>query len=72
MDKNEYKNYLKNNIPVMGYNLQAFGFFYKNFNTPDDKILASKGSMEKLNIVRRICKNKGLSPQQVMFDFFRS
>ena len=52
------------------YNSQAFGFFYKNFNLPDSQIRASAENIKKLNKVREICNDKGLTPQQVIYGFF--
>lgn len=70
MDREEYAGYQASQLPVFAYNSQAYGFFYKNFDKPDNEVRASAENLEKLRRFREICRKNSLTPHQVMFGFF--
>ena len=70
MTDEDYQKYLQNQLPIFAYNSQAGGFFYKNFNTPDEEIVASAENIQKLRHIRALCREKGITPHQAIFGFF--
>lgn len=70
MDRMEYEGYRQNGVPVLAYNSQANGFFYKNFDKPDCELKGSEANLQKLRLLRSICHERGITPQQAIFGFF--
>ena len=66
MDKKEYEWYKKSNIPVLGFNSQAYGFFYQDL--PD--YVTSEESRRIYKMLKEICANKGINAQQALFGFY--
>ena len=66
MSRTDFAWYEKNRMPVLGYNPQAYGFFYR----PDGEKGASPENAEILRRFRCICAEKGLNAQQALFGFY--
>lgn len=54
MTGKDYKWYRENKMSVIGYNAQAYGFFYKNFYKEDSEIFTSKENLKTLKRFREI------------------
>lgn len=66
MNAGDYRWYQKSQLPVIGYNSQAYGFFYKE-NAADS---ATELNKEILKRFQAICRQKGLTPQQALFGCY--
>ncbi len=69
MNSEEYQGYLENKVPVLSFNCQAYGFFYMNFEKTVWEGVSEK-NLAKLECLRKICKEQGVNPYQVIFGFY--
>ena len=66
MDKTDFNWYQAHQMPVLGYNPQATGFFYK----PDSENGDSPENAEILRRFRKVCSDSGLTAQACLFGFY--
>lgn len=66
MEKTDFDWYRKSGMPVLGYNPQAYGFFYR----PDAENGASPENREILRRFRNICTEHGLDATECLFGFY--
>lgn len=66
MEKTDLDWYRKSGMPVLGYNPQAYGFFYR----PDAERGASPENREILRRFRNICTERGLDATECLFGFY--
>jgi aryl-alcohol dehydrogenase-like predicted oxidoreductase len=75
MNSTEEAGYAADNITVMAYSPQARGFFYKNFNQPDDKIIGRFATAEnraRLIRLRKLCEAKNADPVKIVLSYLTS
>lgn len=68
----EIAQYQKMGITVLCFSAQGGGFFFKNFDKPLNEVTDKKGKPEniaRLARVKALCREKNLTPQQVVFGF---
>ena len=66
MEKTDFDWYRESGMPVLGYNPQAYGFFYR----PDAENGASAENVEILRRFRKICSERGLTAGECLFGFY--
>ena len=66
MEKTDFDWYRESGMPVLGYNPQAYGFFYR----PDAENGASPENVEILRRFRKICSEHGLTAGECLFGFY--
>ena len=66
MEKTDFDWYRESGMPVLGYNPQAYGFFYR----PDAENGASAENSEILRRFRKICSERGLTAGECLFGFY--
>ena len=66
MEKTDFDWYRGSGMPVLGYNPQAYGFFYR----PDSENGASPENVGILRRFRKICSERGLTAGECLFGFY--
>lgn len=72
MDATEYNTYLQQGIPVMAFSSQAGGFFYINFDKPDEEIKGPYATAEnilRLHRLRELCRLKQVPPEAIVLAY---
>ncbi len=75
MNDTEAAGYTANGIPVMAYTSQARGFFFKNYDLPDNAVtgrFATPENRERLIRLKTLCKTKNYTPQSVILSYLTS
>lgn len=67
MNKTEFTGYMKNQMPVFGFNSQAYGYFYKNFNLPESEMEGSPTNKAAVTRLKEICDKTGLDKRTALF-----
>lgn len=67
MDATEYARYLKNKLPVFAFNTQAYGYFYKNMELPENEQTGTPEDKEILKRLKVVCRKKGWNVQKTLF-----
>ena len=70
VDRTEYAGYMASRMPVFGYNSQAYGYFYKYFDTPEEEIPDTETNRQTLVRLREICRKRGLNVHQALFGAY--
>ncbi len=66
MEKTDFDWYRESGMPVLGYNPQAYGFFYRL----DAENGASPENVEILRRFMKICSERGLTAGECLFGFY--
>ena len=72
LQQSEIARYREMGIIVLCFSAQAGGFFFKNFEKPIDQVVDKKNKPENIRRLQRLntlCREKNLTPQQVVFGF---
>lgn len=66
MERGDFEWYGKSEMPVFGYNPQAYGFFYEKDAQPGE----TERNKRILETFRSICSDTGLNAHQTLFGFY--
>lgn len=75
MNDTERAGYAANGIPVMAYTSQARGFFFKNYDLPENEVtgrFATPENRARLIRLKTLCKTKNYTPQSVILSYLTS
>ena len=66
MERGDFEWYGRSEMPVFGYNPQAYGFFYEKDAQPGE----TERNKRILETFRSICSDTGLNARQALFGFY--
>ncbi len=70
MNKTDFSGYCDEQMPVFGFNAQAHGYFYKNFDLPKEEMSGSSENKETLIRLREVCERENITVWQGLFGAY--
>lgn len=70
MGKADFSGYCENRMPVFGFNAQAYGYFYKNFDLSEEEMSGSAANKGTLMRLREVCQKENITVWQGLFGAY--